>query len=186
MAQTPQHSTPEQGERKTELKTLQDLQRNGNSTDGHPPPLEGEPLHKRLARLNRELPEAVEALQAFNKEWAERNLKAQQIRVPISTPELTFAANKRRELAAEIQRLQNELGIANRERRALSAQASQKTSAGDKSAPLVVSPKGKKLTRSKECPLKDHREWPVYFKLAAREELTPSYTRRSNAAPNRY
>lgn len=156
--------------RKTaELKTLQDLQPKAKGSAGPPPPLQGEPLHQQIARLNRELTKATEDLQAFNHEWAQKNIQAQSVRLPIPTPELTFAANKRRELAAEIQRLQSELGMANRKRRPLSA-ASQKSSQADHNAQVVVSPK---RTRSKSCPLKEHREWLVYFELAAREELTP-------------
>ena len=145
------------------LKNLADLTPNGKELVANPP-LQAEPLHRRLARLNRELAEATEALQSFNKEWAAKNIKAQACRLAISTPELTHAANKRRELASEIQRLQNELGLANKERRQLNAKASRDRTSD------VDTPK--KITNSKSCPLKRHPEWSVYFELAARDELT--------------
>jgi len=135
------------------------------------PPLEAEPLHRRLARLDREPKKATEELQSFNKEWAEKNIKAQTCRLAISTPQITFAANKRRELAARIQEIQSQLEIANRERRTLNVKSSQKTPAAD-SADTLAGP-SKRITNSKRCPLKEHWEWAVYFTLAARDELAP-------------
>lgn len=155
-----------------ELKTLKALPPNGKDpSTAHPPLLEAEPLHRRIARLTRELQSAIEALQTFNRAWAQKNIEAQAVRLAISTPELTFAANKRRELAARIEEVQRELGVANKERRALSAKASQKAPGADPDSTLVIP---SKKIRAKNCPLKQHRQWPVYFELAAREELTPS------------
>jgi hypothetical protein len=152
------------------LKNLVDLTPNGKELVASPP-LQGEPLHRRLARLNRELAEATEALQSFNKEWAAKNIKAQACRLAISTPEITFAANKRRELAARIREIQTQIGIANKERRSLNAKTSQKASGGGLEGELLPFPK--KQVRSKNCPLKQHREGTGYFELAARDELAP-------------
>ena len=153
------------------LKNLKDLQLNGKELALFQPSLEAEPLHRRLHRLDGELRKATEALQQFNKEWAERNVKAQACRLAISTPEITFAANKRRELAARIREIQTEIGIANKERRSLNAKTSQKASGGGLEGELLPFPK--KQVRSKNCPLKQHREGTGYFELAARDELAP-------------
>jgi hypothetical protein len=160
------------------LKHLADLTPDGRKLIVRPPALEAEPLHRRLARLNRELTKATEELQSFNREWAKKNIEAQTCRLPISTPELTHAANKRRELALEIQQLQTELGAANKERRQLNAKASRQASPADQTTPLAIPPK--RITNSKRCPLK---EWTVYFELAARDELTPElYTQVERSA----
>jgi len=162
------------------LKNLAELTPDGKDEPSSPPALVAEPLHRRLARLNRELTKATEELQSFNREWAKKNIEAQTCRLPISTPELTHAANKRRELALEIQRLQTELGSANKERRQLNAKASQEALPAEQT-PLAIPPK--RITNLKRCPLKEHREWTVYFELAARDELTPElYTQVERSA----
>jgi hypothetical protein len=153
------------------LKNLSDLTPSGKEPVASPA-LESEPLHRRLARLARELGRATEELQSFNVEWTKRNLRAQSCRQAIPTPEITFTAYKRRELAARIQEIQSQIGIANRERRQLDAgKTSQKKAAADTSERLAIPVK--RITSSKACPLRSHRDWPAYFLLAAREELAP-------------
>jgi hypothetical protein len=152
-----------------ELKSLKALQPDGCESTTSQPRLESEPLHRRIHRLNEELRKAIEKLQTFNREWASKNVKAQACRLAIPTAEQTHAANRRRELASQIQRIQTELGDANMESRQLNAKSTHK--AATDTPTLAVTPK--KAVRSKRCPLKQHREWTVYFELAARDELVP-------------
>jgi len=50
-----------------------------------PPPLEAEPPHKRLGRLNRDHERITEALRELKRDWARKNIRAQATRQPIST-----------------------------------------------------------------------------------------------------
>jgi chromosome segregation ATPase len=145
---------------KAKLSSLEQLSPSSVSTVAAPP-LEAEAPHKRLARLNRELTETVETLQALKKAWAEKNVKMQACRQAVSTPEVTHHETHKRELALRLLDLQTQIGALNRELRLSKASAK---------APRPRS-NGAKL--SKKCPLKDHSQYAAYFLLAARDQLHP-------------
>jgi hypothetical protein len=76
------------------------------SSSGLPPaapPLESEPPHRKLARLER----ITEALRELKRTWAEKNIRAQVTRTPIATSEVTHVENRRRELTSELLKIQN-------------------------------------------------------------------------------
>jgi hypothetical protein len=132
-----------------------------------PPPLESEAPHRRLARLNKELVKATEAIQSLKKQWVQRNLKAQSCRQAVSTAELTHFENQKRDLAASILRLQTEIASTNKEIR------ERKQSRGSAGSFAEAAPV-KTGTKSKKCPLKEHAAFDQYFRLAAENELEPS------------
>jgi ribosomal protein L29 len=138
------------------------------------PPLEAEPPHQRLARLNRELVKATETIQWLKKQWAQRNLKAQGCRQAVSTAEVTHFENEKRDLAAKILGLQTEIAQVNRELRALKVAAA---SNGAKDTALV-----RKIRKSKACPLREHAAFDQYFRLAAENELEAGLYNRIEAA----
>ena len=137
-----------------------------------PPPLEAEPPHRRLARLTSEHAETTAKLQELKKAWAERNMKAQARRQAISTAEITAFEKAKRELALAIQNVQTAIGRTNKEIRERRLNP----------PPAAAKPK---IIRSKDNPLKEHREYPIYFLLAARNELEPRLFPQSNVPPNR-
>jgi hypothetical protein len=140
-------------------KTLKDLEVPGPLLTTAPR-LENEPPHRRLARLTREHAEITLNLQELKKEWAQRNIKAQAVRQPVSTPEITHFENQKRELALTLLNIQTQIGATNKELRQRKAVKQQS-----------VSTNGSKAVSTKEAPLKEHREYPIYFLLAARNEL---------------
>ena len=125
------------------------------------PPLESEPPHRRLARLNKELANVSEEIRELRKTWAAKNIKAQACRQSVSTPEVTHFEKQKRELALKIQELQTGIGEVNRELRERKA-ARQEA----RSAPQAVEPKS--------GPLRNHALFDQYFHLAAKNELVPS------------
>jgi hypothetical protein len=155
------------------LSTLKSLPPSEGSQS--PPPLESEAPHKRLARLNRELVQATETIQALKKQWAERNLKAQACRQAVSTAEVTHFENEKRDQAAKILRIQTEIGAANKLVRERSKNGGAPTSPASESAP-------RKRAKSKACPLKEHPSFDQYFRLAAENELENGLYDRLEAA----
>jgi hypothetical protein len=144
---------------KQQVKSLRQLPRVKGDPPA-PPPLEAVPPHKALARANQRHAQLTEELRQLKADWAAKNIKAQQCRQPIATSEITFVENRRREPHLELERTQGEIGRFNKEIREAKALRQAPT-------PKV---NGSKL--SKRCPDKEHREFPTYFLLAAKEELT--------------
>jgi hypothetical protein len=85
------------------------------SIECSPPPLENVPLHTQLARANAQHAKLTEQLRQLKADWASRNIRAQQLRTPISTPEVTFVETRRRELHLALEATQAEIGRVNRE-----------------------------------------------------------------------
>jgi hypothetical protein len=131
-----------------------------------PPLLETEPAHRRLARLNRDAARVTEALQQLRQEWANKNIRAQATRTPISTPEITHVEKRRRELAGELLRIQTEIGATNKAIRERKSEGAARNS--ERAAPLKAG------TKTKKCPLKEHPAFDQYFRLAAENELEAS------------
>jgi hypothetical protein len=98
------------------IKNLKQLKSAGLPTEQ--PPLQFEAPHAKMARINREMQQTTEALQALKREWAARNIKANQCRETIATSEQTHVETRKRELATHLLSLQTELGAINRELRA--------------------------------------------------------------------
>jgi uncharacterized coiled-coil DUF342 family protein len=82
--------------------------------------------HAKIARLNRELRETTESIQALKREFAEINAKAQVTHQAVSTALITSHKNKHRELADKLLATQNELAAVNRELRARKAERAGK------------------------------------------------------------
>jgi hypothetical protein len=144
---------------KPAIKTLKSLQR-ADVILTEPPKLENEPPHQRLARATREHARITEELRKLKKDWADRNIKAQACRQTVSTPEVTHFETLKRELAMHLLALQAEIGTTNKEIRSRKGPPQQK-SAKNGSQP------------HKEHPLREHREFNAYFRLAAETELEP-------------
>jgi hypothetical protein len=155
------------------LKTLNGLPSSAGSTE--PPPLETEPPHRKLARLNREHAATTEALQALKRAWAERNIKAQACRQAVPTSEITHFEDQKRTLALGLLSLQSEIGATNKAIRERSKAGGAPTSPASESAP-------RKRAKSKACPLKEHPSFDQYFRLAAENELENGLYDRLEAA----
>src|SRR5690349_10375682 len=80
-----------------------------------PPPLENVTLHTQLARANAKHAKLTEQLRQLKADWPARNIRAQQIKVAIATPEITFVETKRRELHLALESTQAEIGRINRQ-----------------------------------------------------------------------
>jgi hypothetical protein len=129
------------------------------------PPLEAEPAHRKLARLNREAADTVTLLQQLKKEWATKNIRAQATHTSIPTSEVSHVESQRRELTSQLQNIQSQIGILNRELRA-------KKAAGNGAKDVAKAAPARVGSKSKRCRLREHVEFPVYFALAARNELS--------------
>jgi hypothetical protein len=138
------------------LKTLKALSKNGAIQE--PPPLEAEPPHKRLARLTAEQARLVEEIQSHKTAWASRNQIAQQTHQPPSTPEITAFKQHHRDLSSRLAAVNLEIGATGREIRQHTAEVQARKSNGS-AAPV------------KTEPLKQSKDWLVYFRLAAENEL---------------
>jgi len=141
-------------------KSLKDLEVPGPLATAAPP-LENEPPHRRLSRLSREHADITLKLQELKREWAARNIKAQACRQPVSTPEITHFENQKRELALRLLNIQTEIGATNKALRQRKVGNSSRLNSHETNSAKPL----------KEAPLKEHREYPVYFLLAARNEL---------------
>jgi hypothetical protein len=145
-------------------KTLKDLELPGPLATTAPP-LEAEPPHRRLARLTREQGEITLKLQELKKEWAARNIKAQACRQPVTTPEITHFENEKRALALALLNIQTEIGATNKalRQRKVEHRNNSRLNSNERITKAPAAPK--------QAPLKEHREYPVYFLLAAKNEL---------------
>jgi hypothetical protein len=103
-----------------QIKSLKAIPRVDGAIPDHVP--KGEPPHRKLARLNADLVKTTEQLQAIKKEWATKNIKAQQLRISVSTPEVTHFENAKRDLASRLLAIQTEIGALNKELHANKAQ----------------------------------------------------------------
>ena len=131
-------------------------------TQPESPPLENEPPHRALARCNARHAQLTEELRQLKADWAAKNIKAQQLHLPVSTPEITHVAQRRRELHLELEKTQAEIGRLNKlvRERKFARQAGKPVN-GDRVEP-------------KRMPLADDPEFPSYFVLAAKNELVPA------------
>ena len=127
-----------------------------------PVPLENEPPHRVLARANARHAKLTEELRALKSQWTAKNIKAQQCRQPIPTPEITHVETRRRELQSALMETQAEIARINkliREHKVV--RQAGKPLKGDAAQP-------------KRMPLGDDPEFPAYFVLVAKTELAPS------------
>jgi hypothetical protein len=142
------------------------------STTPSAPPLEAEPAHKKLARLNNEHAVATEEIRQLKADWAERNIKAQACRQAVSTAEQTHVETQKRELASRLMEIQTQIGALNRELRAKKASRN-----GNGNRPHVtvqpVAVVNVDRTLKKEHPLKSHPAWDQYWRLACENQLAP-------------
>jgi hypothetical protein len=154
---------------KTELVAVAEVLPSDITTSSEAPPLEAEPPHRALARCNARHAKLTEELRDLKARWAADNIRAQQCRQPIPTSQITFIENQRRKLHLELQKTQAEIGRLNkllREHRAL------RQGDGAREAERQAPPaRGNGSKPTKKCPLKEHREYPPYFLLAARDQL---------------
>jgi hypothetical protein len=140
------------------LKTLKALPKKGVVVAEDPPKLEAEQPHMRLSRLTSEQVRLVEELQSHKQEWASRNRVAQDTHQPPSTPEIQAFKQHHRDLSSRLAAVNLEIGQVNREIRQHKAEVQARKANG---APEAV----------KTEPLKQSKDWLVYFKLAAENEL---------------
>ncbi len=146
--------------------TTKPFQHLKGAIDPAPPPLEAVPLHTQLARANSQHAKLTEQLRQLKADWASRNIRAQELRTPISTPEVTFVETRRRNLHLALEATQAEIGRVNREIKEKKAppKASHRGSSHDVQAAT---------RKPKRMPYADDPAFPVYFILAAKEELEP-------------
>jgi hypothetical protein len=128
------------------------------------PPLEAEPPHRRLARLNKDQERVIEGLRKLKRSWAEKNIKAQACRTPISTAEITFVDNRRRALASQLLSIRTQIGATNKELREREA-AGNGARIVRESAPVSTG------TKPKKAPVREHPAFDQYFRRAAKNEL---------------
>lgn len=152
-----------------EIKSLRALKSRGLPESA--PPLEYETPGRKIARITKERDKAVTDLQELKRAFAERNLTAQRLRQSVSTSEITGFETRRKELAAKILDLNTSIGETNRAIREHRAERQGgRTNGSNHFAP----PPPKPAVRSgrRDCPLRARSDWPDYFILAARNELT--------------
>jgi hypothetical protein len=146
------------------LKSLKSLPK----ADVHlvdPPPLQFELPHKVLARLTADQERLTQEIREHKTAWAQRNFVAQNKRQTISSAELTAFRDHHTELSAAIATTNIKIGEINREPRA------NKAARQNRSCQAVTAERSNGATPKKECPMKRHKEFPVYFLLAAEGEL---------------
>jgi hypothetical protein len=115
--------------------------------------------------LTAEQERLVKEIQEHKKAWATRNMVAQNKRQTISTVELTAFKTHHAELAEALARVNLQIGELNREVRANNAVRQNGRRVDPEPAPNGRS------TPKKEGPIKRHKAFPVYFLLAAEQEL---------------
>ncbi len=145
------------------LVTLRDALPATPSLPQEAPPLQREPVHKRLARATKRQADLVEQIRQLKAEWSAKNIKAQATRIPIATSEITYVETKRRELQSQLMAAQAEIGECNCEIRQNKAKH-QGNGNGNKPQPL-----------------KNHPTFDRYFRLSAENLLPPGLLKQVEA-----
>jgi hypothetical protein len=129
-----------------------------------PPPMEFEPPHKLLARLTAEQERLVKEIREHKTAWARRNMVAQHKRQTVASAELTAFREHHADLSKALAEVNLRIGEVNREMRAVRAARMQ---------PRVDEPDPpiRRNGFKQEGPMKRHKEFPVYFMLAAEQQL---------------
>jgi hypothetical protein len=155
----------------TELKNLKSLPRTrGGVKTEEPmqstPPMQFEPPHKMLARLTSEQERLTQEIREHKTAWAQRNMVAQNKRQTISTAELTAFKQHHGELSKALAETSLKIGELNRELRA--NKVARQNGKHSQAEPEI---EARRVDVKVKAPMKRHKEFSVYFLLAAEQEL---------------